>query len=65
MKRALTGILMIRAYHAGRGDMERTEVLVPDSAHGTNPATAALPCAASVIDLNIVARAVIVSIFPL
>ena len=32
----LTGILMIRAYHRARGDLERTEVLVPDSSHGTN-----------------------------
>ncbi len=38
----LTGILMIRAYHASRGDTGRTEVLVPDSAHGTNPATATM-----------------------
>ncbi len=38
----LTGILMVRAYHRGRGDLERTEVLVPDSAHGTNPATASM-----------------------
>ncbi|NJD30201.1 MAG: glycine dehydrogenase subunit 2 [Chloroflexi bacterium] len=38
----LTGILMIRAYHEARGDMARTEVLVPDSAHGTNPATATM-----------------------
>jgi glycine dehydrogenase subunit 2 len=38
----LTGILMIRAYHRARGDLERTEVLVPDSAHGTNPATASM-----------------------
>jgi len=38
----LTGILMIRAYHASRGDTARTEVLVPDSAHGTNPATASM-----------------------
>jgi glycine dehydrogenase subunit 2 len=38
----LTGILMVRAYHRGRGDFERTEVLVPDSAHGTNPATASM-----------------------
>jgi glycine dehydrogenase subunit 2 len=38
----LTGILMIRAYHRARGDLERTEVLVPDSAHGTNPATATM-----------------------
>src|SRR5438477_4584141 len=36
-----TGILMIRAYHRARGDHERDIILVPDSAHGTNPATAA------------------------
>ncbi len=35
----LTGLLMIRAFHRGRGDFDRTEVLVPDSAHGTNPAS--------------------------
>ncbi|MEX2184785.1 MAG: aminomethyl-transferring glycine dehydrogenase subunit GcvPB [Chloroflexota bacterium] len=38
----LTGILMIRAYHGARGDAQRTEVLVPDSSHGTNPATASM-----------------------
>jgi glycine dehydrogenase subunit 2 len=38
----LTGILMIRAYHLSRGDTDRCEVLVPDSAHGTNPATASM-----------------------
>jgi glycine dehydrogenase subunit 2 len=38
----LTGILVFRAYHLDRGDTERVEVLVPDSAHGTNPATAAM-----------------------
>jgi len=38
----LTGILMIRAYHRARGDVERDEVLVPDSSHGTNPATASM-----------------------
>ena len=38
----LTGILMIRAYHRARGDHARTDVLVPDSAHGTNPATASM-----------------------
>ncbi len=38
----LSGVLMIRAYHLGRGDTARTKVLVPDSAHGTNPATAAM-----------------------
>jgi glycine dehydrogenase subunit 2 len=38
----LTGILMIRAYHRSRGERERDEVLVPDSSHGTNPATASM-----------------------
>ena len=38
----LTGVLMVRAYHAARGDLDRTEILVPDSAHGTNPATASM-----------------------
>ena len=38
----LTGILMIRAYHRERGDLGRDEVLVPDSSHGTNPATASM-----------------------
>ena len=38
----LCGILMIRAYHRSRGDGERDEVLVPDSSHGTNPATASM-----------------------
>ena len=38
----LTGILLFRAYHRARGDAERAEILVPDSAHGTNPATASM-----------------------
>ncbi|MDX8408267.1 MAG: aminomethyl-transferring glycine dehydrogenase subunit GcvPB [Mariprofundaceae bacterium] len=38
----LTGIMMIRAYHDARGDSKRRTVLVPDSAHGTNPASAVL-----------------------
>ena len=38
----LTGILVIRAYHRSRGDSQRTEVIVPDSSHGTNPATASM-----------------------
>jgi glycine dehydrogenase subunit 2 len=36
------GVAMIRAYHDSRGDTGRTEILVPDAAHGTNPATAAM-----------------------
>ena len=38
----LCGMMMIRAYHAARGEHKRRKVLVPDSSHGTNPATAAL-----------------------
>jgi glycine dehydrogenase subunit 2 len=37
-----TGVAMIRAYHDARGDTTRTEILVPDAAHGTNPATAVM-----------------------
>ncbi len=36
----LTGILTVRAYHDAHGNANRTEVIVPDTAHGTNPATA-------------------------
>ena len=36
------GMLMIRAYHRQRGDTRRTRVAIPDSAHGTNPASAAM-----------------------
>ncbi|MDQ0156412.1 aminomethyl-transferring glycine dehydrogenase subunit GcvPB [Robertmurraya andreesenii] len=35
-----TGLMMIRAYHEANGDVKRTKVIVPDSAHGTNPASA-------------------------
>ena len=38
----LTGVLIIRAYHRSRGDARRDKILVPDSAHGTNPATSAM-----------------------
>jgi glycine dehydrogenase subunit 2 len=38
----LVGMLTIRAYHAARGESHRKKVLVPDAAHGTNPATAAM-----------------------
>ena len=34
-----TGLLMMRAYHRERGDLKRTRILIPDSAHGTNPAS--------------------------
>ncbi|MGQ0530054.1 MAG: aminomethyl-transferring glycine dehydrogenase subunit GcvPB [Panacagrimonas sp.] len=36
------GVAMIRAYHQSRGDTGRREILVPDAAHGTNPATATM-----------------------
>jgi glycine dehydrogenase subunit 2 len=35
----LAGVFMIRKYHVDRGDTKRTRMLIPDSAHGTNPAT--------------------------
>ena len=38
----LAGMLMTRAYHLDRGDTGRTKILIPDSAHGTNPASAAM-----------------------
>ncbi len=38
----LTGILIVRKYHADRGQTGRTRILVPDSAHGTNPASTAM-----------------------
>lgn len=38
----LTGLMVIRRYHESRGDAKRTKIIVPDSAHGTNPASAAV-----------------------
>jgi glycine dehydrogenase subunit 2 len=46
----LTGMLIIRAYHEYNGESHRRYVLVPDSAHGTNPATAAM-CGYDVIEI--------------
>jgi glycine dehydrogenase subunit 2 len=37
-----TGLLMMRAYHRERGDVKRNRILIPDSAHGTNPASATM-----------------------
>ena len=37
-----TGLLLIRCYHLARGDKARTKIIVPDSAHGTNPASATM-----------------------
>lgn len=44
------GVAMIRAYHQARGDIQRTEILVPDAAHGTNPASAVM-CGFSIKEL--------------
>ncbi len=37
-----TGLLIVRAYHENRGDFKRNEIIVPDSAHGTNPASSTM-----------------------
>ena len=37
-----TGLLLVKAWHKSRGDEKRTKIIVPDSAHGTNPASAAM-----------------------
>ncbi len=38
----LTGLMVIKAFHENNGDFKRNKIIVPDSAHGTNPATAAM-----------------------
>ena len=45
-----TGVLLIKKYHDARGDKKRTKIIVPDSAHGTNPATAAM-CGFDVVNI--------------
>ncbi len=45
-----TGVLLIKQYHDARGDRKRTKIIVPDSAHGTNPATAAM-CGFQVVNI--------------
>ena len=47
----LTGLMVIRAYHASRGDHQRTKVIIPDSAHGTNPASAAV-CGLEIVEVK-------------
>jgi len=44
------GVAMIRAWHESRGDHERLEIIVPDAAHGTNPATATM-CGCTAIEI--------------
>ena len=47
----LTGLMIIRQYHLSRGDVKRTRVIVPDSAHGTNPASAAV-CGLEIVQVK-------------
>lgn len=47
----LTGLMIIRSYHKSRDDNQRTKVLIPDSAHGTNPASAAV-CGLEVVEVK-------------
>ena len=47
----LTGLMIMRSYHISRGDTGRTRVIVPDSAHGTNPASAAV-CGLEVVEVR-------------
>ncbi len=47
----LTGLMIMRQYHMARGDEARTKVIVPDSAHGTNPASAAV-CGLEVVEVK-------------
>ena len=44
------GVAMIRAYHDARGDHDRREIIVPDAAHGTNPATATM-CGCTAVEI--------------
>ena len=50
----LTGLMIIRSYHENRGDNKRTKVIIPDSAHGTNPASAAV-CGLQVVEVKSIA----------
>ena len=47
----LTGLMVIRKYHESRGDLSRRLVIVPDSAHGTNPASAAV-CGMDILEVK-------------
>ncbi len=47
----LTGLMVIRSYHMSRGDEARTKIIVPDSAHGTNPASAAV-CGLQIVEVK-------------
>ena len=47
----LTGLMIIRSYHMSRSDLKRTKIIVPDSAHGTNPASAAV-CGLEIVEVK-------------
>ena len=47
----LVGLMIMRQYHIKRGDLKRTKVIVPDSAHGTNPASAAV-CGLEIVEVH-------------
>ena len=47
----LTGLMIIKAYHENRNDFRRKKIIVPDSAHGTNPASAAV-CGFDVVEIT-------------
>ncbi len=54
----LTGLMVIRRYHQSRSDSKRKRVIVPDSAHGTNPASAAV-CGLEVVEVKSTADGII------
>ena len=54
----LTGLMVIRAYHEQRGDLQRKKVIIPDSAHGTNPASAAV-CGLEVLEVKSTAEGLV------
>ena len=47
----LTGLMTIDSYHRSRGDLTRKKVIIPDSAHGTNPASAAV-CGLEIVEVK-------------
>ena len=54
----LTGLMTIDNYHRSRGDLQRKKVIVPDSAHGTNPASAAV-CGLEIVEVKSDARGLV------
>lgn len=54
----LTGLMIIRSYHQSRNDDKRIKVIVPDSAHGTNPASAAV-CGLEIVEVKSTAEGLV------